>query len=714
MRQLLQHVRNGRLELAEVPVPQVEGNRLLVRTAASLISAGTERMVAQLARKGLLGKARARPDLVRKVLTKLRRDGLWATLTSVQQQLDRWMPLGYSAAGWVVATGPAVERFRPGQCVACAGAGIANHAEYNAVPELLAAAVPEGVSPEAAAYATVGAIALQGIRNAEVRVGECVAVIGLGLLGQLAVQLLRASGCRVVGLDPVEERRRLASQHGAELVLSPASGATAAVREFTRGLGADAVIITAATASNAPIELAADLARDRARVVMVGVTGMNIPRKPYYEKELTFVVSRSYGPGRYDPQYEQHGRDYPPGYVRWTQGRNLEAFLDLAASGAIRPETLTTHRFPIDRAAEAFELILKGNEPYLGVLLTYPTETPPESPGRITIGRVPKPQPAAKGGLGVSFVGSGGFAQGVLLPILAKLPGVRFRGLVTASGVPAKTVGNKYGFAWCAGRLEEIWDDPETDAVFIVTRHSQHAAMICDGLRAGKAVFCEKPPAITPEQLDRVREALAQTPGPLMVGFNRRFAPLAAELKRAVTGRGALSVTYRVNAGTIPPEHWLNDPAEGGRIIGEACHFFDFFSYLTESQPVDLARLSPEGVRRYDDGQFLVRYGDGSVCHLMYATTGSPGLGKERIEVHAGGASAVLEDFRVLDLLDASGKRRRHRLWNADKGHRAMLEAWLRAVREGQPLVPPDELLCTTAATLQAAGLPSQGTPCAP
>ncbi|MGQ9607626.1 MAG: bi-domain-containing oxidoreductase, partial [Thermogutta sp.] len=534
MKQLLQNVRGGRLALTDVPLPRFGPNQILVRTEASLISAGTERMVAQLARKGLLGKARARPDLVRKVLAKLQRDGFWATFRSVQTQLDRWMPLGYSAAGRVVAAGAAVQRFDVGDRVACAGAGIANHAEYNAVPELLAAAVPEGLSPEAAAYATVGAIALQGIRNAEVRVGECAAVIGLGLLGQLAVQLLRAAGCRVVGLDPVEQRRRLAAQLGAELVLSPASGA-AAVREFTRGLGADAVIITAATVSNAPIELAADLARDRARVVMVGVTGMNIPRKPYYEKELTFVISRSYGPGRYDPQYEQHGRDYPPGYVRWTQGRNLQAFLDLAASGAIRPEALTTHRFPIDRAGEAFELILKGNEPYLGVLLTYPTETPPESPGRITIRRDSKPQPAAKGGLGVSFVGSGGFAQGVLLPILAKLPGVRFRGLVTASGVTAKTVGEKYGFAWCAGRLEEIWDDPETDAVFIVTRHSQHAAMICDALRAGKAVFCEKPPAVTPEQLERLRAAVAETPGPLMVGFNRRFAPLAAELKPAVT-----------------------------------------------------------------------------------------------------------------------------------------------------------------------------------
>lgn len=696
MKQLLQNLRDGRLDLAEVPVPQPSGNRLLVRTQASLISAGTERMAAQLARKGLLGKARARPDLVQKVLTKLQRDGLLATLRSVQQQLDRWAPLGYSAAGEIVAVGPQVESLRVGQRVACAGAGIANHADYNCVPELLAAAVPDGVNLEDAAYATVGAITLQGIRNADLRLGEYAVVIGLGLLGQLAVQILRAAGCHVAGLDPVAARCELALAAGASLAIAPNQAAVSAIRHWTHNLGADAVIITAATSSNSPVELAAEIARDRARVVMVGVTGMNIPRKPYYEKELTFIVSRSYGPGRYDPQYEQHGHDYPPGYVRWTEQRNLQAFLELVAQGAVRPSLLTTHRFPIDEAAQAFEMILAGKTPYLGVLLTYPEQ---ESPQR----RVELPPPVghktSPDAVGVSFIGAGSFAQSVLLPNLRKLPKVRFRGIVTASGMTARTVGQKYGFAWCGTDLAEVLADDQTDVVFIVTRHSQHAPMVCQALQAGKAVFCEKPLAITPQQLDEVEHTLRRSGGPLMVGFNRRFAPLAQRLKQFLAGRGPLHVTYRVNAGTIPPEHWLADPAEGGRIIGEACHFFDFFAFLTESQPVELSRLSPQGLSPRDDGQFLIRYGDGSVCHLVYATGGAASFSKERIEVHAGGATAVLEDFRLLELVESTGKRRRHKLWQADKGHAAMLAAWLEALPCGRSPIPPQDLIMTTQLT---------------
>lgn len=701
MKQLLQNVRNGQLWVADVPAPQATGNRLLVRTEASLISAGTERMVAQLARKGLLGKARARPDLVRKVLAKLRRDGLWATLESVRRQLDRWMPLGYSAAGRIVSVGPDVKLFQVGQGVACAGAGMANHAEYNLVPELLAAQIPDGVSAEDAAYATLGAIALHGIRNADVRIGEYVVVIGLGLLGQLAVQILTAAGCHVAGLDLVAERRELALSSGAALALSPEETCVAAIRRWSHGLGADAVIITAATSSNAPVELAAQVARDRARIIMVGVTGMNIPRKPYYEKELTFIVSRSYGPGRYDPAYEDRGHDYPPGYVRWTEQRNLQAFLELVAKGAVRPSVLTTHRLPIDRAAEAFELMLKGREPYLGILLTYPqTEAPP--PRRIELPRVV--QSLTKGVVGVSFVGAGNFSQAVLLPLVKKQPQVAFRGIVTASGVTARAVGSKYGFAWCGTDMEEVLRDPETDVVFIVTRHSQHAPMVCQALEAGKAVFCEKPLAISAEQLEQVQRTLAKTGGYLMVGFNRRFAPLALELKRFLCGRGPLSVTYRVNAGPIPPDHWLADPAEGGRIIGEACHFFDFFAFLTESEPVELQRLAPEGVSSRDDSQFLVRYKDGSVCHLIYTTTGSPGLSKERIEVHAGGASAILEDFRVL-LFDNGSKQSRKKLWKSDKGHANAIRAFLDNLRrQATPPLPYDQLFATTDLTLKAAG----------
>ncbi len=706
MQQLLQNIRDGRLEVAEVPVPKAEASRLLVRTAASLISAGTERMVAQLARKGLLGKARARPDLVKKVLAKLRRDGFWATLRSVQQQLDRWMPLGYSAAGEVVAVGTAVKRFRPGQRVACAGAGVANHADYNAVPELLAAEVPEGVSLEDAAYATLGAIALQAVRNAELRLGEYAVVIGLGLLGQLAVQILRAAGCQVAGVDPVPGRRELALACGADMAVGPGESAVAALRHWTHNLGADAVIITAATPSNAPVELAAQVARDRARVIMVGVTGMDIPRKPFYEKELTFIVSRSYGPGRYDPQYEEHGCDYPPGYVRWTEQRNLVAFLELVRQKAVRPALLTTHRFPIEQAAEAFELVVGGREPCLGVLLTYPQQEPPAR--RVEL-RPAAGRKARAGGLGISLVGPGSFAQAVLLPALGRLPGVRFRGVVSASGVTARMVGRKYDFAWCGTDLTEVLADDQTDVVFIVTRHSQHAPMVCQALEAGKAVFCEKPLAISVEGLEQVRQAIVQHGGPLLVGFNRRFAPLAQKLKAFMAGRGPMSVTYRVNAGPIGPEHWLADPAEGGRIVGEACHFFDFFAFLTGSPPVELSRLSPDGVSGRDDGQFLVRYSDGSACHLVYTTAGSPGFSKERIEVHAGGATAVLEDFRYLEFVEPGGRRRHTRLWRPEKGHTAMLAAWIAGLPEGKAPVPAEELLETSALTLRAAGVGHDG-----
>ncbi|MGB9619396.1 MAG: Gfo/Idh/MocA family oxidoreductase, partial [Armatimonadota bacterium] len=380
--------------------------------------------------------------------------------------------------------------------------------------------------------------------------------------------------------------------------------------------------------------------------------------------------------------------------------RNLQAFLELVASGSIRPSLLTTHRFPIDRATEAFELMLRGKEPYLGIILTYPTrETTP--PRRIELPTVL--QPIRKATLGVSFIGAGNFAQGVLLPILKKLPQVQFRGIVTASGVTAQTVGRKYGFVWAATDPEEAFRDTGTDVVFIVTRHSQHAPMVCAALRAGKAVFCEKPLAITMEQLLDVQRALEETGGRLMVGFNRRFAPLAQKLKEFLQGRGPLSVTYRVNAGLIPPDHWLADPAEGGRIIGEACHFFDFFAFLTDSEPTDLQRLSPNGVSPRDDGQFLVRYKDGSVCHLIYTTTGSPGFSKERIEVHAGGCSAVLEDFKTL-LLDDGSRRYRKKLWTADKGHEAAVRAFLHSLNDSWAAMSRESLIQVTFTTMWAAG----------
>ncbi len=704
MKQVIRTVRDGKLSVEQVPAPALRKEGILVRSHASLISAGTERMMLRLARKSLVGKARERPDLVRKVLNKLRRDGLLATFQAVRQQLDREVAVGYSICGEVLEAGVAAAEFAVGQRVACAGAGYANHAEVNYVPRLLAVPVPAPVSSEAAAYATVGAIALQGIRNANVRVGETAAVLGLGLLGQLSVQILRASGCHVLGIDVAKDRVELASRHGADLAMTLEDSLEQRVLQATHGRGADAVLITAATASSAPVELAARLARDRARVVMVGVTGMQIPRKPYYEKELTFIVSRSYGPGRYDAQYEEQGHDYPAGYVRWTENRNMQAFLNLVAAGAVRPEVLTTQRFTIDEAEKAFELILSKRQPYLGVLLTYPRPEEGDSAKRDLRIPLAVARPAkTTGKVRVSFVGAGSFAQSVLLPNLKKLGLAEMRGVATASGLSARSAAKKFGFAYCTSSIDEILEDDQTDVVFIVTRHSHHADLVCRTLGAGKTVFVEKPLAVTLEQFEKIRETLQTSNPDLMVGFNRRFAPLSLRLKEHLGGRGPLSVHYRCNAGEISAEHWLSQPEEGGRLIGEACHFFDFFAYLTDASPVKVHAVCPGCRTGVDDAQVTVQHDDGSVCQLLYTSAGPSSFSKERIEAFAGGNVAVLEDFRRLYLEASDGRRKRYRSLYSDKGHSAELKAFIHAIHEGGAMpITIDSLLTTTLASLAA------------
>lgn len=702
MKQVVQNLKSGQVAVVDVPGPLLQDQGILVRSRASLISAGTERMMVELSRKSLLGKARARPDLVRKVLDKLRRDGFLATFRAVRDRLDNEVPLGYSACGDVTAVGGRTSQFKLGQLVACAGAGYANHAQVNYVPHLLAAAVPRGVDAEAAAYSTVGSIALQGVRNAEVRVGEAVVVLGLGLIGQLTVQLLRAAGARVAALDPDADRVDLAAAHGAALAAVIEGERTeTAVMQFTRGRGADAVLITAATSSNAPIEQAARLARDRARVVMVGVTGMDIPRTPYFKKELSFIVSRSYGPGRYDPQYEEHGHDYPVGYVRWTENRNLEAFLDLVAAGSVRPEVCTTHRFSIDRAEAAYEMILNGSQPYLGVLLTYPEPAAGQDtaePARIELRQHDEAKPAGAkpvDKVGISFIGAGGFARSFHLPNLARLSEARLRGVVDASGRAARFAGKKFGFEFCAAEEGRLHEDQQTDAVFIVTPHSRHAEGVCRALAAGKSVFVEKPLAITVEQLRQVVETMQNSPGRLMVGFNRRFAPLAGELKQFTGGRGPLSVLYRCNAGPPPEDHWIADPAEGGRIIGEACHFFDFFAYLTDADPLTVHAAAP--IDSIDDAAVTIDYSDGSVCHLTYTSVGPPGFSKERVEVFSGGCAGVLEDFRHLTLHSTGRRPRRRKSMQSDKGHAHEVAQFVAALKEAREMpIRGDSLIDTT------------------
>ena len=692
MKQVLQSLKTGETLVAEVPVPAARPGMVLVRTAASLVSAGTERMVVSFAEKNLVGKARSRPDLARQVLDKARREGLLSTLEAAFNRLDQPMRLGYSSAGVIEALGPGVEGWRTGERVACAGGGYAVHAEYAVVPVNLLARLPDAVDFESAAFTTLGAIALHGFRLAEAQIGETVVVIGLGLLGLLAGQIARAAGCRVLGVDLDPERVALAHRLGLEAV--PRPEAESACQAFSRGRGADVVLICADTPSNDPVTLAGALARDRARVVALGAVGLSIPRKVYYEKELSFINSRSYGPGRYDPAYEEGGRDYPLGYVRWTEGRNLEAVVDLLAGGALKAHPLITHRFPIERAPEAYELILgKRDEPFLGVLLTYPAAP---APAPVLVG-VRRAETQAQAAVRLGVLGAGNFAAAVMLPALRKTPGVQPVGVVSASGVSAAHARRKFGFRYAASDPRQVLDDPAINTVAVLTRHNLHASLTTAALQAGKHVFCEKPLALNAEELRGIFAALEAARGPdaplLTAGFNRRFAPLAQRMAGFFSGRREpLAVHYRINAGYIPPQHWLHDPAQGGgRIIGEGCHFVDFLTFLVGAPPVRVsAQALPDGGRYRQDNVLLTfAFPDGSLGTVAYLANGDKAFPKERVEAFSGGRAAALDDFRSLEM-SAGGRRRvlRARL-RQDKGHRAEWEAFAAAIRRGgSPPIP--------------------------
>jgi predicted dehydrogenase/threonine dehydrogenase-like Zn-dependent dehydrogenase len=698
MKQVLQSSRTGEIRVLDVPVPAVPAGFVLVRTMASLVSAGTERMMVQFAEKNLAQKAMARPDLVRQVLEKVRRDGLMTTVNAVRSRLDEPMALGYSAVGTVIDAGPDVTDVKPGDRVACAGAGFANHAEVICVPRNLSVPIPDGVSFEDAAFVTLGAIALHGVRLAELQLGGQVAVIGLGLLGQLTVQLARASGCRVAGVDLLEDRIELARQLGADLAVTPSQGPDA-LRSWTAGIGVDAVLVTADTSSNDPIELAGVIARDRGTVVAVGAVGMAVPRRTYYPKELRFLISRSYGPGRYDPAYELQGHDYPLSYVRWTERRNLGSFLELVGAGLVKVAPLVTHRFPVSEATGAYDLIT-GKTPgtFLGVVLQYPSE--PDLSQRIEVAAAAAPRTAASGSIGV--LGAGSFASGTLLPAF-KQAGAAFRGIASRQGLTARTCADRFGFAFCTTEERQVLDDPATDTIVVATRHDLHARQVLAARAAGKHVFVEKPLCISEDEMRQLADAYAAPGSPLLlVGFNRRFAPLAQELAKFFADAGEpLAVHYRVNAGYIPPDHWVHDPAiGGGRVIGEACHFIDFIGWLVRSAPLRLTATALPDAGRYsgDNTVITIQYDNGSAGTLTYVASGDKALGKERIEVHGGSRSAILDDFRQLDLFRGGRHRVEKTRLRQDKGHAAECEAFVRAIREGRPSpIARDEIFQTTA-----------------
>ena len=675
------------MRVLDVPVPMHGPASALVRTRVSLISAGTERQIVGLAKASLAGKAMARPDLVRQLIRKARSEGLAQTARKVMTKLDTPIPLGYSLSGEVVEAGPD-SAVRVGDRVACSGAGIANHAEYNVVPKNLMARIPDGVSDEAASFATVGAIALQGVRVTDPKLGERVVVMGLGLIGLLTVQILKANGCRVLGFDPDSERAALAEQMGADSAV--AASLDSAVSAFTHGHGADAVVITASTSSNEPINQAAAISRMKGRVVVVGLVGMTLDREPFYKGELDLRLAMSTGPGRYDEAYEREGRDYPLPFVRWTQQRNLEAFLELIAAGRVQPERLVSHRFPIDGALEAYAALEK--EKSLGILLGYENAAPP-------VRSVPIVRSEALTSDGVAFVGLGNYAKSVLVPAV-KAAGGQLSTVVTASGLSGVGSAESFGFARAATDVAEVLRDDSISTLFIATRHDSHAELAIRGLEAGKHVFVEKPLALTREELDAVMAAARRAPGLLTVGFNRRYSPMVVEaaalLKRAA---GPKQLAYRINAGAVPPDSWLHGAQGGGRIAGEVCHFVDTLSALVDSDPVEWTGLGDQSSP--DSIAASLRFADGSVGTILYATSGDPSLPKERVEALGSGVAVVIDDFSEMTV-HQSGKRKRRRA-TQDKGQRALVAAFLAARSAGEAPIALETLETVSRATIDLA-----------
>lgn len=704
MKQVVQNYRSGILKVDEVPAPSLRDAGLLVANQASLISPGTEKSTVDVAQKSLIGKAMDRPEMVRKVLSSIQKDGLLDTMRRVFQRLDTPAALGYSCAGTVVQVGKDAGRFSVGDYVACAGQNYASHAEMVYVPKHLCVKIPEGVDFDEASFVTLGAIALQGIRQAEPRLGDRVAVIGLGLLGQLTVQMLKASGCQVIGSDHDPVKLQLARELGADCVTTP-GGLIDAVSGFTEGHGVDAVIITASTKDNGPVESAGTIARKKGRVVIVGAVGMSIPRESYYKKELDLRLSMSYGPGRYDSDYEERGLDYPYSYVRWTENRNMEAFLQLIQQRKVNVKRLVSHRYTIEQAEDAYKLMMDNTVPYLGILIAYPSDLAHRSSRVIDL---LSHKPAGLVNLGL--IGAGNHVKDMLLPSLSSLKQVSIRAVCTASGINAKALAEKLSAAYCASDAQAVLDDTTINTVLIGTRHDSHGFLVIRSLQAGKHVFVEKPLCLTEDELDRIR-AVYQDPScanlHLMVGFNRRFSSHAAKARALFKERKSpLVMSYRVNAGRIPPEHWIQDPdVGGGRLIGEVCHFVDYMLALCGALPVSVhaRRIVPQGSSMADDQCILsFTFSDGSIGTVIYTSGGDTALAKERFEAHGDGKSLTMDDF-LLSEFYAQGKKTHFHSGKRDKGFQQEIISFVEAVEKGLPApIRFEELYAVTRACLLA------------
>lgn len=703
MKQLIQNIKNGKTTIEEIPIPTPRDGQALVKVSASLVSAGTERMVVEFAEKNLINKARSRPDLVKQVLDKAKREGLVPTVKSALNRLDQPMSLGYSSAGTIIALGKNMSGFKVGQRVACAGANYAVHAEYNLVPKNLLTPLPKNVDFESATFTTLGAIALHGFRLSEPQLGENVAIIGLGLLGLLTTQIATAAGCNVLGIDLDPKRVKLASSLGLDAVTRPEAESFA--QAFTNHTGFDVVIICADTSSNDPIELAGVIARDRAKVVATGAVGLNIPRKMYYEKEISFINSRSYGPGRYDSNYEENGNDYPLGYIRWTEGRNFQAVVDLMASGKLKVEPLITHRFDIEHGVKAYEVITgKKKESFLGVLLKYEmSEEKQETSKRIDFPSIVNRKSQI---VNLGVLGAGLYANSTLLPIIKKDKDFQLIGIASSGGFHAQDSGKKFGFQYATSSDDEIINDKNINTVAILTRHDTHADLVIKALKAGKHVFVEKPLALNIEQLNKIEKQLRITNHELLtVGFNRRFSPLAQNLKSQVSSlKSPLHAHYRINAGFIPSNHWTQDPnTGGGRIIGEACHFIDLITYLVGAPPssVHAVALPNNGKYSDDNVSMTFTFPDGSIGVIDYLANGDKSIPKERLEVFCEGMVAVLDDYVSLTITK-DGKKKEERIAQ-DKGWRNEMAEFAKAIRgESEAPIPYEQLIGVTKASFAA------------
>lgn len=705
MNQLTQKLKEGKINIVEVPIPELMQGEILVRNFYSCISSGTESSTVKAARKGYIGKAKERPEQVKQVINKLRTQGFVQTYRAVMKKLDALSPLGYSCVGQVIDVASDVKEFSIGDYVACGG-GTASHAEIVSVSENLCIKISPETDLKQAAYNTVGAIALQGVRQADLHLGECCAVIGLGLIGQLTCILLRASGIKVVAIDINPRMVEIAATHCADLAFKNDDPAIEQrIITFSNGMGCDAVIITAASSSLDPINFAGAIARKKGNIVIVGAVPTGFNREPYYyNKELTIKMSCSYGPGRYDPVYEEKNIDYPYAYVRWTEKRNMQAFQDLIATKKIDICYLTTHVFKLNEADKAYDMILDKSEPYIGLLIEYDI-TKKIGNRRIEISNARKLKSNTSDDVSIGFIGAGSFAQGSLLPNIPKTDDVKLKGVMTTTSTTSKSAAERFGFEFCTCKDEDILDNQDINTIFIATRHNSHSQYVLKALKAGKHVFVEKPLCLTNEELEEIKNYYKQANNQqqLLVGYNRRFAPLTEMLKTKL-GREPMAMNYRINAGTIPSDSWIQDmQTGGGRILGEVCHFVDYLTYICGSLPASVYACAMETPNCHQDTLCItLRYQNGSVGNISYFANGAKKLSKEYIEIYQSGISAILNDFSELTVYGANSPVRK-KLLTQDKGHRNEVHLFIDSVKKGGlSIIPFEQIYSTSLVCLRA------------